>query len=83
MDSMFFTAPAKDEAVWQLNCGRGVHRHCSWLPLLLQLKLLTKWPQGPKLLLAGTEEEAEESSSPAVQQQAGSRSVVIKTAACS
>ena len=80
---MYYSAPAKDEAVWQLNCGRGVHHHCSWPPLLLQLRLLTKWTQGPKLLLACAVEDAKESSSPAVQQQAGSRPAVIKTVACS
>ena len=73
---------AKDEAVWILNCGQGACRHHGWQPLLRQLRLLKKWTQGPKLLLAGVEEEeAEGASSPAVQQRAGSRPAVIKTAA--
>ena len=65
------------------NCGRGVHHHCSWLPLLQRLKLLTKWTTGPKLLLAGAAEDAEESSSPAVQQLEGSMTATIKTTAYS
>ena len=58
-----------------------------------RLKLLKKWTEGPKLLLAGAEQEAqtssspavqqEESSSPAVQQQAESRPAEIKKTAYS
>ena len=84
MDRVYFSLPAKDEDVWRKNCGRGVHHHCSWLPLLQRLKLLTKWTHGPRLLLAGSGEgaadNADRSSSPAVQQQAPA---VIKTTAYS
>ena len=68
---------SEDEKIWIANCGRGVHHHCSWLPLLQRLKLLTKWSSGPKLMLAGA---AVEDSSPAVQ---GSMQSAVKTTAYS
>jgi len=72
------SVPAKDEAVWRVNCGRGVHHLCSWLPLMQQFELLMT--TGPKLLLAGAEEEAEKSSSPAVQHEKSSSPAVPQKA---
>ena len=49
-----------DEHLWRQNCGRGVHHHCSWLPVLQRFKLLVKWSRGPekKLMLSGADDDA-------------------------
>lgn len=44
---MPFLTKSKDEQLWLDNCGRGVHYHCSWLPLLQRFKMLGKWSSGP------------------------------------
>ena len=74
MVCMYFSAPAKDEAVWLANCGRGVHHLCSWPPPWLQLEL-------PKSSSPAVQGDEKSSSSPAVQEQAQSRPAVIKKTA--
>jgi hypothetical protein len=36
----------EDESTWVKNCGRGVHHHLSWLPIMQNLDVIRKQEDG-------------------------------------
>lgn len=46
----------EDDSLWYENCGRGVHHHCSWLPMMQRLKLIAKWKAGAVKLKLGKQD---------------------------